>query len=529
MTKRSGNPRSDLLTRIVLLLAFVVTEAGCSGLERATHVDGATPAADGGQGPFDHDGSFHTPGSATPATCLPCHAGEAPISTAGWRSTAYERSPFDYGTNSHSIPHGGGQDCALCHASPGTGTWGNQPNWVGGQFAHASPSLADQTCIACHVSQRPDLLPGATAATAAAQFGFDHAPYAALDCMGCHAATVAADSYVNYFNPATSTLPGGDWKGGQSYPGSSPRGFPGERIELQTTTLNFSGTNDLVISSTVDWEQVRDFMIHTSTAIPPEVRPGSADAPNYGRCWHCHYNTGGVVTKYSMGKFHTSLAQFAGTPNAPLTPLPQPTQGCNECHAATQPTGIAGKSSLQPMQHAIAFAFPATVAGVPANGVKDLDCSTCHLDPTGVFTDGIFHSNTAAATLRDCVSCHYVTMADGPMADVQSGTTYRMRHTSAQLTFQTCTTCHPSALANAANPTPAAESWKPGHYHAVLPVQPTACNDCHAVSAPAATFSAFDHSAFTGTAGSRDCSDCHTFPGTGSTTTPNWLGGIQPS
>ena len=528
MTKRSGNPSSALLTCVVPALVFVVTGARCSGLQNATHADGATPDAGGALVTFD-GGQFHMPGSSTPTTCLPCHGGEAPISTAGWRSTTYARSPFDYGSNSRGIPHGGGQDCAVCHASPGTGTWGNQPNWEGGQFAHVTLSLADKTCIACHVSQRPDLLPGTTAETAAAQIAFDHVPYAALDCIGCHAATVATDTYVNYFNPTTSTLPGGDWKGGQSYPGAAPQGYPGERIELQTTTLNLSSATNLVIGVTVAWEDVRDFMIHTSTAIPPEIRPGPAGAPNYGKCWHCHYNKNAVVTKFPMGKFHPSLAQYGATPDAPITPLPQPTQGCNECHAATQPTGIVVRSSLQPMQHGIAFAFPATVAGVSATGVKDLDCSTCHLDPLGVFTDGIFHSNTATDTLQDCVSCHYVTMADGPTADVQSGTAYRMRHTSAQMTFQTCTTCHPSALANAANPTLAAESWQPGHYHAVLSVQPTACNDCHAVSAPTATFAAFDHSAFSGIAGTRDCSDCHPFPGTGTATTPNWLGAINPS
>ena len=517
MAKTSGNPRFASQIRDPLLLVFVTTAAGCSGKGNAPDSAGTTPDASGAAVAFD---TFHTLGGATPATCLPCHAAEAPASTVGWRSTTYATSPFDYGTNSLGLPHGGAQDCGICHTGPGSGAWGSQPNWVGGQFAHVPFSLAEKTCVACHVSQRPDLQPGATAETAAAQIGFDHAPLAAIDCMGCHSATVAADAYVDYFNPATSTLPGGDWKGGQSYPGSAPMGFPGEHLELQSTTLSLSSANDLVIGATVTWDNVRDFMIHTSTAIPPELRPGPPDAPDYGRCWHCHNNKNGVVTTYLMGKFHYALAQYTVTPDAPITPLPQPTQGCKECHAATQPTGIVGRSSLQPMQHGIEFAFPATVAGVSANGVKDLDCSTCHLDPLGVFTEGIFHSSTATATLQDCVSCHYVTMADEPTADVQSGTSYRMRHTSAQMAFQTCTACHPSALANATTSTIAADSWKPGQYHAVLSVQPTACNDCHTVSAPAT------HS--TVTPDTLDCSDCHPFPGTGTSTAPNWLGATNP-
>jgi hypothetical protein len=575
MTKRSRNPRSPFLTRVVLVLAFALTGVGCGGLQNAAPRDGATPAVT-----FDHEGittgcaachdtnqpyaalpsagaghratggldcsnchnadnttgwtswaggQFHTPGSSTPATCLPCHGSEAPTSTAGWRSTTYARSPFDYSGNSLGISHGGGQDCAICHAGPGAGAWGNQPNWVGGQFAHVTFSLADNTCIACHASQRPDLQPGATAETAVAQVGFDHAPYSALDCMGCHSATVDADSYVNYFNPATSALPGGDWQGGRSFPGSVPVGYPGEHLEFQTTTITLSSANDFVTDATVAWEEVRDFMIHTSTAIPPELRPAPAGVPDYGKCWHCHYNKNGVVIRYPPGKFHPALVQYAVTPDAPVTPLPQPTQGCKECHAATQPKGIVGTSSLQPMNHGIEFASPTIVAGVSATGVKDLDCSACHENPMGVFRDVAFHSNIAAATLRECVSCHYVTMADGPTADVQSGSAYRMRHTSAQMTFHTCTTCHPSALANAINPTLAAESWRPGQYHAVLTVQPTGCNDCHSESVPTASIAAFDHSALTSPGGGRDCGGCHAFPGTGTTTTPNWLGAANPS
>ncbi len=51
--------------------------------------------------------------------------------------------------------------------------------------------------------------------------GFDHAAAGAGECLGCHAATTAAGRFVDYTNPATHTLPGGDWKGGVGYPGSS--------------------------------------------------------------------------------------------------------------------------------------------------------------------------------------------------------------------------------------------------------------------------------------------------------------------
>src|SRR5437868_5104706 len=84
---------------------------------------------------------FHLAGNATPSTCLPCHQGERPTSTAGWMSSTFQAAPFDYAT------HGGGGDCAACHAGPGTGAWGGTQNWAGGRFGHGPTSMAATTCI----------------------------------------------------------------------------------------------------------------------------------------------------------------------------------------------------------------------------------------------------------------------------------------------------------------------------------------------------------------------------------------------
>lgn len=499
--------------RATLLTASLVCVVACSGKARRPDaaVNHDASVADAAT---EQVSQFHTAGSSTPGTCLPCHADRRPTSTAGWRSTTYAASPFDFGTNGLGVTHGAGQDCAVCHTGPGTGAWGQRPDWVGGHFAHAPLSLAERTCIACHLSQRPDLQPGTTPAVAAALVGFDHAPLGTMDCIGCHSATVAAASFVHYLNPVTATLPGGDWQGGQSYPGARPVGFPGERIELATTTLTLSAAGDRVLGATTAYESLQNVMIHTSPAVPPELRPGPVEAPDYGKCWHCHVNKDGVVTMFPMGKFHHALAQYTATPEADPTPLPQPTRECRQCHASA-PTGVIARSTLQPMSHGAVFAAPVSVGGVAAAGVADLDCSTCHKFPTGIFADGVFHEPTAAATPRDCVSCHYVTMADETVADVQSGAAYRMRHLSAQVPFHACTRCHPGA--NATRAAVAAESWRPGHFHSVLAVQPTACGDCHAVSAPAT------HAAVT-----RDCAECHAYPGTGTAAAPNWSGATQP-
>ncbi len=109
-----------------------------------------------------------------------------------------------------------------CHGGPGTGAWGGTQNWVGGNFTHGKTTLAGTTCIVCHTTQRPDLQPGANAATVATLLGFDHALNGTGDCFGCHQATVVAGTYVNYFNPGTGALPNGDWKGGITLPRLDP-------------------------------------------------------------------------------------------------------------------------------------------------------------------------------------------------------------------------------------------------------------------------------------------------------------------
>src|SRR6185436_13315863 len=131
---------------------------------------------------------FHGAGSASPRTCLPCHTGERPTSTSGWLSTTFAQSPFDYGTNPNGVTHGDGQDCATCHSGPGTGAWGGSQNWAGARFPHGAATVAATTCLACHASQRPT----------APVMAFDHSLNGSGDCFGCHQATVAAGSYVNY-------------------------------------------------------------------------------------------------------------------------------------------------------------------------------------------------------------------------------------------------------------------------------------------------------------------------------------------
>jgi hypothetical protein len=152
-----------------------------------------------------------------------------------------------------------------------------------------------------------------------------------------------------------------------------------------------------------------------------------------------------------------------------------------------RPTGIVekGASELVPMDHNALFTTTVTIGGVAVSGVAGIDCSTCHKQPGGNWSDGVFHASIGAAVPKDCAVCHDPLMADAAVADVTSATSYRMQHRSTQVTTQNCQTCHTGALAQAATQTPTATQWKPGAFHASVATTPSACIDCHSVSRPA--------------------------------------------
>src|SRR3989449_3964103 len=463
-------------------LKFDHTAAAALGDGGSCHVN-ASPAAP--QWTSWSQTKFHLAGSASPATCLPCHNGERPASNTGWVSTTYRNSPFDYGTNSSGITHGDGQDCATCHRGPGTGIWGSTQNWVGGNFTHGRTTISGTTCIACHVSQRPTTVVTPLGGGAA----FDHSANGMGDCVGCHQATVAAGKYASY------VVPGGDWKGGVGYPGSTPIGSPNQFITV--TEVNLNRTGSLVSSSSSISATRYNMMLHVSAALPPELNAGPTATPDYTKCWHCHTNTNGTVTSYANGVYHSALSNYSATPGGAITPLPQPTSLCTDCHVQMRPTGIVMKagSDLQPMDHNVTFAAPVTIGGVSGTGVTGIECAVCHHNPGVSWADGLpaqsplFHANIGAAVPQDCNACHYPLIADAAKSDVTSDVAYAMKHTSSQLTFQNCQDCHADALSKIANANTPVDStlWQTGAFHPRFPSQPSACLDCHAISEPVAS------------------------------------------
>lgn len=432
-------------------------------------------------------GRFHRAGDPNPATCLPCHAGQRPTSTAGWQSTTYTQRPFDYVTNSRGVTHGAGLDCAACHPGPGTGTWGSTQNWVGGNFLHGAGTLSATTCISCHTTQRPDLLP-APNNNPALLGGFDHSVNGTGDCFGCHQATVVANTYQSLYNPGTGALPNGDWKGGVTYPGAVFVASLTRSISVQQTRLNRGGPNNLVTSTTTTTATYYNGMSHTSAVLPPELNAGPTGAPDNGKCWHCHTHDAGTVTSFSNGVYHSALTNYRATPGGALAPFPQPTSGCNDCHAQMRPTDIVMRAAndLLPMNHAAAFTATVNIGGTNTNNASGLDCSRCHQTAAGTtWADGVFHTRIATAVPQDCVGCHYPLMANAARSDLTSGTQYAMRHRSGQITTQACQSCHTTALAQSTTAPAAAARWQTGRYHPSVGTQPAACVDCHAVSDPA--------------------------------------------
>lgn len=424
-------------------------------------------------------GIFHQVGSTTPKTCLPCHEGERPTSTASWKSQSYQVSPFDYvGSADGGVQHGNNEDCVVCHAGPGTGgSWGSSTqSWLGGTYTHGSTASSKNTCLPCHTTQRPAL---PTYPPTLLPNSFDHTITGDGDCYGCHQATVKAGRYVDFLNPATMQLPGGDWKGGKAYPGDVLVASPGNFVNVTEIAL-LRGQSRFITGMISSSATLNNAMLHTSAALPAAMNPGPADTPDSSTCWYCHTNTNRTVTNYTRGLLHVALTD-AG--------FPQPT-GCVDCHEQMRPANIVEKAaaSLVPMDHDAGFIGSVSIGGTSVSSVGAIECKECHATPGGTWSDGKFHEKIGAGVPSECAACHYPLMADSAKADVASSpaTRYVMKHRSSRVTIQACDTCHTEALSKSTAGLTVAQ-WQTGTLHPTVPTQPTACNDCHTVTTPAGT------------------------------------------
>jgi hypothetical protein len=190
--------------------------------------------------------------------------------------------------------------------------------------------------------------------------------------------------------------------------------------------------------------------------------------------------------------------------------------------------------------------------------VVGADCVKCHAadaKPSGSAWSKatLFHS--AVASPGSCQACHGVANGGGTVigtnnnlpvgltnsttlttasADattgVPAGTHDQLTHADVNVSGHDCAFCHTQAGRSTVAGVQGAE-WAQAKFHAsfstsaplVLNGGTGRCSNCHLNVKPGASFAAQDHAAFTSAAGTQDCSACHSWPGT-STTTPNWLG-----
>ncbi|HUJ29271.1 MAG TPA: hypothetical protein VLW85_24795 [Myxococcales bacterium] len=415
-------------------------------------------------------------------------------------------------------PSNGGDcaKCAMCHGvtcnPAGTG-------FVGGSLAagafHASVTAQNQTlpggCTDCHAQTRPA---GIVQGQANGELQpIDHAaPFAgtsvgAFDCGTCH------------LHPDCKPAAGHScWE--------DPSG-----------DTRFHGNNGLTAATNADDCTACHFqlMADRASADKNSMLHGSAQMP-FQACGKCH--TGALAIAAARANA-AALTAASFNPGAFHASIPAQPTACLACHAGSMPAAAhqsttayllpagsdSGTNARQWMSHA-------------STSLGGLDCAACHLADAipsgGTWTSSSkFHTNVASPDA--CQKCHgfgngvsgvaagngnnmpegltnsstVSSAASDPTTGIPPNTLDQVSHDDVAMQTLDCNACHQQQ----------GVTWSQASFHAVVK-SPTACAGCHANLKPTAAFPAFDHSGIT-----KDCSACHSWPGEGSASSPNWLGG----
>ncbi len=450
----------------------------------ATCIDchlGARPVGPAGTPPFDHAKggtgdcvSCHLPKSATqtdwsggsfshspaPASCSGCHAADRPTTPVG--SPAFD----------HAIAGLG--DCKSCHAVKSA----TKTDWRGGAFSH---SPTPETCIDCHLAQRPATPTGS---------GFDHLKGGTGDCNACH------------------QNPGVRWTGAIA-------GYDHGSMPIGTRCDSCHEAKRPAAAVNVAWpghpgkpNQFLHSLLATTDCRSCHLDPGGAwspgiysHSPNPGQCTVCHLNqrpvgpAGSPVFDHALGGSGDCVACHA-VRSAIKTDWTGGTfthtsaiTSCAGCHEYRRPTD--------------------TLHTTQGTG----DCAGCHAMKSATKTDWTGGAFSHVPKPTTCAGCH---IGDRPAAAVRGtgvstdGRTYQNDYLHSLVTGD-CVACHRVKSATQAD-------WRGGSYsHSPVP---GACTTCHAVTKPAGGASAFDHSL----PGLGECSSCHAFAGkkwTGASAVPS--------
>jgi hypothetical protein len=277
------------------------------------------------------------------------------------------------------------------------------------------------------------------------------------------------------------------------------------------------------------------------------MRHGSAQLA-FQNCVLCHGDarsqTGTIAAAaWRNGAFHASVA-------------PQP-GACVDCHLPSEPA--AGASTQSSISYAFAAGGTATNAGQWMNhgssSVAGKDCAVCHAADaqragSAWSKSASFHA--AVTSPLGCRECHGLTNGGGatPGANnnlpagltasstatsaasdattgIPAGTLCQITHADVNVTGHDCNFCHTQAGVSGSG-----AEWAQAKFHAsfkaanplVMNGGSGRCSNCHLNLKPGAGFPLYDHTALSAAAGTQDCTACHTWPGTGTASAPNWLG-----
>ncbi|MGE0784224.1 MAG: hypothetical protein AB7S26_00950 [Sandaracinaceae bacterium] len=294
--------------------------------------------------------------------------------------------------------------------------------------------------------------------------------------------------------------------------------------------------------------------------------PAMADASHADRTSGTEYamrHRSPQITFQSCGTCHTmALGRATMAPSWPLWndgnyhghAMGQPS-ACVDCHTVSEPTTTTRGGVV----YTLASGGTATNGGQymshTTSHVTSRDCAACHMAdattmPSGWSTTTPFHS-VVTSGVTTCRNCHGLTNGLGmtvgtnnnmpagvndtasitvaPAATGIAGRHDQIDHSDINVTGHDCNFCH-TEVGPAASGAARGHEWAQGSFHdrfsgsSTLLINGTTgrCDHCHANLRPTMTIDAFSHSGI----GTSDCSQCHSFPGTGSITNPNWAGAM---